>query len=149
MWWKTGTAPDNRTTMTSRLNTYDFWRQKCDLFFPPDSYGLGKDKNASSTNALTGGWSVTNTTRLLYVNGELDVWRAPTVSSEQRPGGPLQSTEQLPVFLIEGGTHCSDLLGDNWRVNPALQAIVDEETAIITKWVGEFYEQKKKKVSLV
>lgn len=135
MWWHTGTAPDNRTTMTSRYNTYEYWRQTCDIAFAPISRVI----NDSSTNALTGGWSVTNTSHLLYVNGELDVWRSPTVSSEQRPDGPLQLTPFLPVFLVEGGTHCSDFYAANWRVNPALQAIVDEETDFVVEWVKEFY----------
>lgn len=143
-WWETGTAPAGQPTIVSRLNTVEYWHGLCSLYFPSNTFGLANGKNACTANTITGGWSAANTTRLMYSNGELDVWRSPTMSSEQRPGGPLASTEQVPVFLIPGGTHCSDLDRSNWEANAGVKAVVDQEVAIMVKWVGEFYEQKHK-----
>ena len=94
-------------------------------------------------NKYTGGWDNTNSTRLLYANGQLDPWRDSTVSSKFRPGGPLESTSELPVFLIPGGTHCSDFYGQNWDVNPELKEIVDSEISTLKTWLGEFHGQKE------
>jgi hypothetical protein len=81
----------------------------------------------------------------MYANGQLDPWRDSTVSSIFRPGGPLESTEELPVRVIPGGIHCSDLYGQNWEVNPESKAIADAEVENMKKWVAEFYEEKAAK----
>ncbi|KAK3682829.1 serine-type peptidase-like protein [Podospora appendiculata] len=142
--WQDG-APKDRPTIVSRLVTADYWRAQCDLFFPPSqgSYGgIPAGERAADVNKWTGGWSVANTTRLLYVNGDRDPWRDATVSSIFRPGGPLASSEAAPVRVVAGGVHCSDLYGPNWGVNPALKKIVDEEIAIMKGWVAEFKPKK-------
>lgn len=112
---------------------------QCSYYFPTLELST---KSVETVNAYTGGWDVTNTTRLMYANGEFDPWRPATVSSELRPGGPLESTEQLPVRLVEGGVHCSDLYGQNWAVNEGVKAIADAEVAQMAEWVAEFYTQK-------
>jgi hypothetical protein len=81
----------------------------------------------------------------MYTNGQLDPWRDVTVSSDYRPGGPLQSTPQLPVRVIPGGIHCSDYYGQNWAVNPTLQGIVNDEVANMVQWVDEYYTQTKRR----
>lgn len=88
---------------------------------------------------------MTNTTRLMYANGQFDPWRDSTVSSDSRPGGPLQSTPQLPVRVIPGGIHCTDYYAQNWAVNPKLQCIVNAEVANMVQWVDEFYQHRKEK----
>ncbi|KAK0615372.1 peptidase S28 [Bombardia bombarda] len=146
-YWQDG-APLDRPTIVSRYVTADYWRKQCPLWFPKTpgdgSYGIAQGKRAKDVNKWTGGWSVTNTSRLLYVNGEWDPWRDATVSSKFRPGGALKSTEQLPVFVIPKGTHCSDLYGPNWSVNPDVKAIVDQEVVIMKNWIDEFYVEKGK-----
>jgi hypothetical protein len=112
---------------------------------PEKTYGTAEGKTPANVNAYTGGWSVTNTTRLMYTNGQLDPWRDVTVSSDYRPGGPLQSTPQLPVRVIPGGIHCSDYYGQNWAVNPTLQGIVNDEVANMVQWVDEYYTQTKRR----
>jgi hypothetical protein len=94
-------------------------------------------------NKWTGGWLATNTTRLMMTNGEWDPWRDSTYSSIYRPGGPLQSTDQLPVRYLKHGTHCSDLYGQNWGVNADAAAIADDQTNQMKEWVSEFYAQKR------
>ncbi len=82
----------------------------------------------------------------MFANGALDPWRDATVSSKFRPGGPKESTPELPVRVIPGGVHCSDLYGQNWAVNAELKSIVDEEVANMQEWVNEFYVHKNKRM---
>lgn len=63
------------------------------------------------------------------------------MSSEFRPGGPLQSTEAAPLQIIPGGFHCSDLRVRNGAVNAGVQTVIDNEVAQIVKWVGEYYQK--------
>lgn len=60
------------------------------------------------------------------------------MSSEYRPGGPLQSTPQHPVQVIPGGFHCSDLRLKNGQVNGGVQEVIDNEVKQIVEWVGEY-----------
>ncbi|KAK3395055.1 peptidase S28 [Podospora didyma] len=148
-YWQDG-APFGRPTIVSRLVTADYWRDQCELFFPRKegggSVGIAQGKRADYVNKWTGGWSVTNTTRLMHANGGLDPWRDATVSSIFRPGGPLQSTEQVPVRVIPGGMHCSDLYGPNWAVNAGAKKVADDQVANMKTWIAEFYEEKHKLV---
>ncbi|KAF4126088.1 Serine carboxypeptidase S28 [Geosmithia morbida] len=136
--WQDG-APENRPSLVSRLVDVDYWEAQCALFFPEGGYGIAKGKTVEDVNSWTGGWSVENTTRLLYANGQFDPWRDATVSSKDRPGGPLESTPELPVFVLPGGTHCSDYYKKNWEVNVDARRIAYEETAIIKLWTDQFY----------
>lgn len=142
-WWQDG-APILQKTLVSRLMSPDYWREQCPLFFPTKEgkYGIVEGKRAKDVNRWTGGWSVTNTTRLMHTNGEADPWRDATLSSKFRPGGPVKSTEQLPIRLVKGGQHCSDLYGQNWDVNDDLKKLVEDVLENMKKWVGEFYEEK-------
>ncbi|KAI1437330.1 serine carboxypeptidase S28-domain-containing protein [Xylaria sp. CBS 124048] len=141
-YWQDG-APKGLPTLVSRLVNVDYWHAQCPLWFPGHDFGLAKGKSATSVNEYTGGWLATNTTRLMLTNGEWDPWRDSTYSSNFRPGGPLKSTDQLPVRYLKHGTHCSDLYGQNWAVNDDAKAIADEETAQMKEWVAGFYTQKK------
>ncbi|KAJ9136619.1 putative serine protease EDA2 [Pleurostoma richardsiae] len=149
--WQDG-APDGTPTLVSRYVNASYWQRQCPLYFPPDSgytYGSGKGITPEDVNAEYGGWNIDNTTRLIYVNGEFDPWRDSTVSSQFRPGGPLQSTEQLPVKLIPGGIHCSDLTQRNALANAGVAEIQAEVVETITGWVDEFYAEKKIKRQIV
>jgi len=145
-YWQDG-APSNRPTIVSRLVTAEYWIRQCPLFFPTgpqgQTYGIAKGKTEAQVNAYTGGWDIKNTTRLLYVNGGYDPWRESGVSSDLRPGGPLASTAKVPVYIVPGGFHTSDLITANGKANAGCQKVIDEEVAQLTTWVGEFYTQKK------
>jgi hypothetical protein len=78
----------------------------------------------------------------MWSNGEFDGWTSASVSSQFRPDGPLESTEEAPVFLIPKGIHCSDMFTVNTRVNAGLKKVFDEEVAIMKRWVGEFYQER-------
>ncbi|KAK4150729.1 hypothetical protein C8A00DRAFT_36670 [Chaetomidium leptoderma] len=144
-WWQDG-APLTRATLVSRHVNPSYWRKQCQLMFPPSegSYGIIEGKRAKDVNRWTGGWSVTNTTRAMHTNGQLDPWRDATLSSAFRPGGPLKSTKQLPVRLVKGGVHCSDMYGPNWDANADVKQLAEEAAAEMMGWVGEFYEERGK-----
>ncbi|GAB7359605.1 hypothetical protein MBLNU230_g6789t1 [Neophaeotheca triangularis] len=140
-YWQTG-APADRPTIVSRLVDANYWSRQCALWFPPgangETFGLAQGRSEADTNAYTQGWSFTNSTRLMYTNGEFDPWREASVSADLRPGGPLQSTEQVPVNIVPGGYHVSDFITRNGEVNAGVQAAIDREVAQLKAWVGEW-----------
>ncbi|GME32856.1 putative serine protein [Neofusicoccum parvum] len=139
-YWQDG-APAGRPSIVSRLVTPEYWERQCALFFPPEgeyTYGHAEGKTVDDVNAYTGGWN-TNTTRLVWTNGQFDPWKDATVSSDFRPDGPLESTAEAPVLMIPAGIHCSDLLAQNGIVNAGVQKVIDTEIAQIEQWVAEYY----------
>ncbi|KAF3923204.1 hypothetical protein ABW20_dc0109930 [Dactylellina cionopaga] len=132
--------PAGQPSIVSRFVTEEYWTRQCPLYFPPDGeYGVGLGNGTfQQLNDWTGGWFLNDTQRLLYVNGQYDPWRDAGVSSKYRPGGPLESTEEIPVFVVPGGFHCSDLVPANGAVNPGVQATIDAAVQQIVKWVGEY-----------
>ncbi|KAL2162502.1 hypothetical protein VTH06DRAFT_7416 [Thermothelomyces fergusii] len=140
-WWQDG-APRDRPTLVSRLVSADYWRRQCPLHFPEGGYGIAKGKRARDVNRWTGGWSVTNTTRAMHTNGQFDPWRDATLSSIFRPGGPVQSSKQLPVRVVKGGMHCSDLYSANWEANEDVRNLARDAADEMAGWVAEWYEEK-------
>jgi len=143
-YWQVG-APRGTPTIVSRLFNVDYVTRQCGLFFPPgpngETYGLAKGMTVDDVNAYTGGWFIDNTTRLIYINGEFDPWRDTTVSSLDRPGGPLVSTPDVPVLLIPDGVHCSDLASLKYTTGPAyagLRAVQEQELSQLQEWVSQF-----------
>ncbi|KAJ5235467.1 uncharacterized protein N7469_004635 [Penicillium citrinum] len=136
-------APSGVQTLVSRTVNAEYWQRQCPLFFPEvngHTYGSARGKTAAQVNSWTKGWDLTNTTRLIWTNGQFDPWRDSGVSSIYRPGGPLQSTSSAPINVIPGGFHCSDLLLRNGAANKGVQDIIDAEVAQIKTWVQEFYD---------
>ncbi|KAK3670459.1 hypothetical protein LTR78_009700 [Recurvomyces mirabilis] len=139
-YWQDG-APQGRSTLVSRLVDANYWIRQCGLYFPTEdgqTYGIANGKTEAQENSYTGGWYIDNSTRLLYVNGGYDPWREASVSSELRPGGPLQSTEQVPVNIVPGGFHTSDLVTANGKANTTVQAVIDKNVAQMAAWVAEW-----------
>ncbi|MCJ1433440.1 hypothetical protein MMC27_002800 [Xylographa pallens] len=139
-YWQDG-APSSRPSLVSRLVTAAYWQRQCALFFPPEgnyTYGAAAGATVAAVNAYTHGWDITNSTRLLWTNGQYDPWRTSGVSSQFRPGGPLASTAAAPLQIIPGGFHCSDLIAANGVANAGVQAVIDNEVAQVKRWVGEF-----------
>ncbi|CAI9630996.1 unnamed protein product [Alternaria burnsii] len=138
--WKVG-APPGRPSLTSRLITTDYWVRQCGLYFPPgpngETYGIAAGRTAEQVNAYSGGRNFTNTSRLIYVNGEYDPWREISVSAKGRPGGPLQSTKQVPVEIVPGGGHVTDLSTKNGKVNAGVKEVQDRVLKQLFDWVKE------------
>ncbi|KKY27697.1 putative serine [Phaeomoniella chlamydospora] len=139
--WQDG-APTSRSSIVSRLVTAEYWSRQCALYFPTVNgftYGYAEGQTVDDINAWTRGWDNTNTTHLIWTNGQYDPWKDATVSSDFRPGGPLTSTEERPVFIVEGGFHCSDLLVNNANANSAIAELMNEEVAVMKGWIDEYY----------
>lgn len=64
------------------------------------------------------------------------------MSSIHRPGGPVASTEELPIFVVQGATHNADLARAGGLVNPGLGEIQNKTMEQMKTWVGEFYAKK-------
>jgi hypothetical protein len=96
-------------------------------------------------NDYTHGWDIDNTTRPLYVNGGLDPWREASVSSEFRPGGSLESSEQVPILIVPGGFHVSVTVTENGKVNAGVQAVQDQEVTQLAAWVEEWPKKRPRR----
>lgn len=144
-YWQDG-APADRPTIVSRLVNPEYWIRQCGMWFPPgpdgETYGINKGRTEAEVNDYTGGWFIDNSTRLVYANGEYDPWREATVSAKTRPGGPLESTEQVPVYVVPGGFHTSDLVTRNGDVNEGCKEVIDAEVQQLVEWVAEFPKRK-------
>ncbi|KAK4113371.1 hypothetical protein N656DRAFT_707943 [Canariomyces notabilis] len=144
-YWQTG-APLYVPSIVSRYLTPVYMERQCRLFFSPQenvTFGAAAGKTEQMVNGLTGGWFV-NTTRLIWVNGEFDPWRSASVSSAFRPGGPMRSSREAPVYLIRGAHHCTDLNTRNGEVNEDVRRAQLSVIAQMVEWIGEFYDLKKK-----
>ncbi|KAL3296949.1 serine carboxypeptidase S28 [Colletotrichum asianum] len=73
-----------------------------------------------------GGWDAPFE-KVMFVDGEFDMWNSATMSSAYRPGGPWNSTEEVPRMVVARGGHIPDL--DLVHVNED----VVEALAVVTK----------------
>jgi hypothetical protein len=134
-------APIGRPSLVSRFVTEEYWTRQCNLFFPEMdgvTNGLAAGKTYQDVNQYTGGWYIDNSTRLTYANGGYDPWREASVSSEFRPGGAFNGSAQVPVNVVPGGFHTSDLVTRNGAVNPGCQAVIDAGVKNIVDWVAQW-----------
>ncbi|KAM3497017.1 hypothetical protein MY10362_009614 [Beauveria mimosiformis] len=141
--WQASAPGD--TGLVSRHVTMQSLRDQCERFFPDEdgySYGLKRGRTTDAIVQRTEGWSNVNSTRLVHVNGEYDPWLHETVSSAFRPGGPLKSTPEVPVFVVPRAAHCPDFIMRNTLANEQLHEITQNVIRIISAWVNEFYEQR-------
>jgi len=76
-YWQTG-APPGEPSMVSRLVTPEYFQRQCGLFFPTqDGYTFagahkrdnGGKRTTDDLNGKTGGWLLSDTRRLAWVNG--------------------------------------------------------------------------------
>ena len=79
---------------------------------------------------------------MLTSHSEFDPWRSASVSSEFRPGGPLQSRAEAPVYLLTNATHCIDLVVQNGRVNPGVAGAQHSAITTVVNWVADFYSSE-------
>lgn len=145
-YWQDGAAYGT-PSLVSSLVSAEYWQRQCGLYFtPPGTFGSEVGKSVATTNAYTKGWDIEGTTtRLIFTNGQYDPWKDSTVSSDFKPGGPYNGTDDAPVLVIPGGIHCSDMIAKNGAVNAGAQEVIDTEIAVITGWVEEYYTEKKRK----
>jgi hypothetical protein len=74
---------------------------------------------------------------------EFDPWRATSMSSEVRPGGPLQSSDNVATFLIKNAEHADDaftargLANLGMKVNPEVVKVQEQSIELMKKWVSQ------------
>ncbi|EJP63349.1 serine peptidase, putative [Beauveria bassiana ARSEF 2860] len=143
-WWQTE-RPGTPLHVTTGYDTEESMRRETCLDGFPDvgrhKVGIKLGRDEDTVNRLTGGWDNNNATRLVWVNAEFDPWLYATVSSPDRPDGPLQSTENAPVFMLRGAAHCNDYVTKNYDVNEDARTMFDGVATNMKKWAAEFYEQ--------
>lgn len=82
-----------------------------------------------------------NGLQLVY-SSEFDPWRETGMSSEGRPGGPLQSSDNVAVFLMQNAEHADDaitprgLANLNLKVNPEVVKTQNQSIEIIKRWIA-------------
>lgn len=143
--WQDG-APEGHPSVISRLVSAEYQQRQCALYFPEakDGFSFRSEEGytVDNTNAYFGGWDVYDTKRLLHVTGSADPWREACVSSTERPGGPRSSSNRIPIFEIDGGFHCTDMLMEN-AVNENVKKAIDEETAQVVEWIKQWPGARK------
>ncbi|CEJ92884.1 hypothetical protein VHEMI08511 [[Torrubiella] hemipterigena] len=143
-WWQAYAKEDTTGLIPKAFTTAESISESCASMFPDEngfSYGLKLGRTEDQVNQKTGGWNHVNTKRLMWINGEFDPWRPATVSSVYRPGGPLESTKDAPVYLIPGAAHCNDFYPANGNYNAVARKIFDDMVQNVVTWVNEFYFQ--------
>ncbi len=94
-YWQTG-APPGQDSIASRLITPQYYRRQCPMFFPGFSGPQGgsslrerqqfvPDPEVASLNDRLGGWNISGTQRLLFVNGYVVVLPRSSVQLRLRP----------------------------------------------------------------
>lgn len=147
LYWQTGAPKSESKTLVPRTASADYWENvMCNLIFPEGRFGLSNGKTVEDYNNYTSGWAgeYSEDARIMDANGQFDPWRDATLSSVDRPGGPMQSTPEHPVRVIPGGMHCSEYYKNNWDVNEETKNIAYEEVETLKRWIDEFYEAKHK-----
>ncbi|QUC15853.1 uncharacterized protein UV8b_00094 [Ustilaginoidea virens] len=140
--WAQVSGPQDAFRLVSKFFNLDYRRQQCRDRFP-GRVGLDAGRTVERFNEWTGGWdAVGNTTRLMWVNGQHDPWRSASVSSDYRPGGPLRSTEEAPVWVLPGAAHCNDFNMANAEASAEGGKVMGEVLETMRRWVGEFYRQR-------
>ncbi|KAG5978532.1 hypothetical protein E4U55_006082 [Claviceps digitariae] len=137
--WQVAGSPGLDSGLVSKFVDVPYYRMMCDRMFPRrGKYMIGLDagRSATTVNMRTGGWNVTKPMkRIMFTSGELDPWRPATLSADRRPGGPLKSTPETPLWIIPNGTHCSDLWVENSKVNAEMGRIFEETLVKMHSWV--------------
>ncbi|KAI9155704.1 putative extracellular serine carboxypeptidase [Paramyrothecium foliicola] len=141
-WWRGG-APKGEPSLIGRAMGVEYYDRQCGYMFDhagkPGSYGIKDGLNVTEVNASLGGWEATvGLERIVYVNGEYDPWLGATVASPNFPGGPFQSTDRAPHYIIPQGMHCSDMQASNAAVNEGVHAVMTQVVADIARFVAEF-----------
>ncbi|KAL2143162.1 hypothetical protein VTI28DRAFT_309 [Corynascus sepedonium] len=141
--WATG-APADSPSIVSRKIDADYWQRQCEMHFPAvgdDKYGSSDGRRTVATlNERSGGWGERESKRVIWTSGEFDPWRATSMTSEVRPGGPLESSEDVAVFVIKNAEHADDSFTErgmanlNLKINPEVVKVQEQSIEIMKKW---------------
>jgi hypothetical protein len=142
-WWFAGPPEGEEPLLISRKVGWDtYWENQCSLFFPDEpGFTIMTNKTVEDFNEWTGGWSTTDTPRIVRSDGEFDPWRQASLASTHRPGGPWEGTDELPHYIIKDGIHTNDFIVANARASEDVKRVMDAEIKKLSEWVEEFYDQ--------
>lgn len=82
------------------------------------------------------------------VSSEFDPWRETSMASENRPGGPLQSSGNVYSFVIKNASHADDaftargMQSMGLPVNPEVVKVQEQAIEIVKKWVAQGLAEK-------
>ncbi|KAJ5018773.1 hypothetical protein K4K57_003585 [Colletotrichum sp. SAR 10_99] len=129
-WWHIGPPQSDGNNIVSSHLTSERYKRHCDDCFPEVNGfrpAMSRGATADDFNEWTkGGWDAPFE-KVMFVDGEFDMWNSATMSSAYRPGGPWNSTEEVPRMVVARGGYIPDL--DLIYVN----ADVVEALAVVTK----------------
>ncbi|KXN68794.1 peptidase S28 [Conidiobolus coronatus NRRL 28638] len=125
-YWQT--APKYGTSLRSQRLTVN-WNY--DTYCSDDIFG--KKIGPAKTNFINSRFKALNsfTARTIWVNGDLDPWHALSVTNTQN------STLDRPIYLIEGGSHASDLNPDEPTDSVSLTDTRKKIRADISRWLKQ------------
>lgn len=91
-------------------------------------------------NLYTGGWT-SEFRRVTFVDGEFDPWIGATLNSPSRPGGPVNYSDEIPVWVIKNGNHVADLVVDELDLHEV--GTVEKVYEKHGEWLGEWMAEKR------
>jgi len=129
--WQTAPKPPMRRMRSKYIDT-DYYESSC---IP--TFGAGNVPARPFTDRIDSvyGADTINMSRIVFINGQLDPWRRLSVSAPN--AFPRQSTLDNPVYVIQGGSHCSDLDGYKVGENPSKTQVNKSVKADILRWLSE------------
>ncbi|KAI1160095.1 serine carboxypeptidase S28 [Nemania serpens] len=136
-WYQTGPPTADGTSIILSALRPEHYQRRCALTFPETngfSAGSIVGFTAEHLNSWTEGWDAPYD-HVLFVNGEHDPWRSATVASDYRPGGPVQTSDEIASLIVEKAAHVPDLvLGDSSYQAPVIEKAVEIMGAWLRGW---------------
>ncbi|ORY04434.1 peptidase S28 [Basidiobolus meristosporus CBS 931.73] len=95
-------------------------------------FGRKMNPSIAQFNRKHKGWNV-RTSRIFYADGQIDPWRKLSVNS---PYAPKRTSKPAnPLFVIEKGSHCTDLGSDSPFDSKSLKDVRKSEVESFKKWM--------------
>ncbi|KAI1170527.1 serine carboxypeptidase S28 [Nemania sp. FL0916] len=136
-WYQVGPPKPDGTNIVSTFLRPEFFQRRCPLAFPETNGfrpGSVEGFTAEHLDMWTKGWGA-NYERVVFVNGEHDPWRSATIAADNRPGGPVQSSDQIPSFVVKGGVHVPDFVLDG---SADQNRVLGEAVVVMGRWLAEW-----------
>ncbi|KAI1813174.1 serine carboxypeptidase S28 [Poronia punctata] len=142
-WHQTGPPKSNGDSIIPKSLRADHFQRRCPLVFPEtNGYKTGSEMGFTQghLNQWTGGWDAPFE-RVLFVNGEHDPWKSATIASDYRPGGPVESCDEIPSLIVEKGVHVPDLVLED---GPYQAPVIEKAVEIMGNWLKDWEKPSKR-----
>lgn len=141
-WYQVGPPESDGCNIVSAQLRPEQYSRRCPLMFP-ETNGFVSGSVTGFTekhlNMYTKGWNAPYK-RVFFANGEFDPWRSATLSSDYRPGGPVNTTD-APVYVVKGGVHTPELFID--EEDPYTWPVAEAAIKQMGIWLDEWEKPKK------